>query len=377
MRPRWLALSFAASLVALSGDDAAEACTTTDDIYLVEPKSGAVGVPTNVEVWLVGGVGSPAQSLTLEGDDGVRVPYTVRPLPEGSWRMGASLLRPDAPLRPRARYTLKAQRVALPEAIRAWTFVTGDGPAAGTPEAIRVDATQAVDNARRSSCGYSSSACVGLSYRGAVDVVLRRRCDGRQIDHYLVATTEHGLHLPYDGWLVREPICAELRARRADGALGPAARFCTDPAATAVVIAGCPLTCANGVALLDDHPVALPPDDLTPASCLEGVGLTPELVERIRAEVGAMRVPADGPCAVPDGGAADVAAVVDDVPAAVDAAPAEVDAGGVADAAPPTPALVVDAGCGCRAAPPPRASAWWIAALALFVRRRATATTRR
>lgn len=363
-----------ALLAMLATTGATDACSYAEGVYLVEPTRNATAVPTDVELWLSGSVDDPAHTVTLEGDDGVSVPFTVRPLDGGSWRAATFLLRPAMPLRPRARYTFKDVRLGVPQTSQTVTFETGDGPSASAPvAAIAITGTQAFTNTWRSSCGYNDAACVGFSYRGIVDVVLRRRCDGATLDHYLARTAERGLRVYYDGYAVSAPFCAELRARRADGALGPAATFCTDPATTAIVSASCALTCADGALLLNDEPVGLPPNDRTPDRCLQSIGLTPERWTEVRARVAATRVAADSACPASDGGAtADLGAVAD---AEVTDAPATVDSGLAAtpDAGATQWMDKGAQGCGCRAATPGGAaasSAWWIIALVLAWKRR-------
>jgi hypothetical protein len=214
--------AFALMLVAaLAVGDRADACSSAGGIALMDPPRDAAGVPTDVELWLISNVELTRRPL-LTDPDGVAVPYSLRTLEEPSRRDTHLLLRPDAPLRPRTRYTFRDPGAAPTAYVHA--FETGDGPSLDPPAAIRVEASQVVDNMVR-GCGYDSLACVGLSYRGVVDVTIRGRCDGAVLDRYLTRTDEGGLRVRYDGVAIRVPFCAELRARRADGARGPVATF--------------------------------------------------------------------------------------------------------------------------------------------------------
>lgn len=358
--------AFALMLVAaLALGDRADACSSAGGIALMDPPRDAAGVPTDVELWLISNVELTRRPL-LTDPDGVAVPYSLRTLEEPSRRDTHLLLRPDAPLRPRTRYTFRDPGAAPTAYVHA--FETGDGPSLDPPAAIRVEASQVVDNMVR-GCGYDSLACVGLSYRGVVDVTIRGRCDGAVLDRYLTRTDEGGLRVRYDGVAIRVPFCAELRARRADGARGPVATFCTDPAAVSIVASTCELSCRGGAAFVDGLAVGLPPDDRTPDRCL--LGLTQERWTELRAVHDAMRTGVSEGCLLPDGGRAPTDAGL----AVADAGVVATDGGGVeaidagADAGTPTGA-VVTAGCGCRAGGDARAKGWWALALVALWRRR-------
>jgi len=353
--------AFALVLVAaLAVGARADACSSAGGIALMDPPRDATHVPTDVELWLINTVELTRRPL-LTDPDGVAVPYTLRTLEEPSRRGTHLLLRPDAPLRPRTRYTFRDPGASPTEYVHA--FETGDGPSLDPPAAIRVEASQVVDNMVRSSCGYSSLACDGLSYRGVVDVTIRGRCDGAVLDRYLTRTDEGGLQVRYDGIAIRVPFCAELRARRADGARGPVATFCTDPAAVSIVASTCELSCRGGVGLVDGMTVGLPPDDRTPDRCLQR-GFTQERWTELRAVHDAMRTVVSEGCLLPDGGRAPTdAGVVATDGGGVEAIDAGADAG--------TPAgTVVSAGCGCRAGGDARAKGWWALALVALWRRR-------
>lgn len=338
-------------VAALAVGARADACSSAGGIALMDPPRDATHVPTDVELWLINTVELTRRPL-LTDPDGVAVPYTLRTLEEPSRRGTHLLLRPDAPLRARTRYTFRDPGASPTEYVHA--FETGDGPSLDPPAAIRVEASQVVDNMVRSSCGYSSLACVGLSYRGVVDVTIRGRCDGAVLDRYLTRTDEGGLQVRYDGIAIRVPFCAELRARRADGARGPVATFCTDPAAVSIVASTCELSCRGGVGLVDGMTVGLPPDDRTPDRCLPR--LTQERWTELRAVHDAMRTVVSEGCLLPDGGRAPT-----------DSGVVATDAG--ADAGTPA-GTVVSAGCGCRAGGDARAKGWWALALVALWRRR-------
>lgn len=335
---------------------ATDACSSSDEVRLLEPVPNATAVPTDVELWIAGGVEVPGRLLTLESADGVAVPFTIRRVFELPHRFTTYLLRPSVSLRARLRHTLKARVEGAPDSTRTWTFETGDGPVTAPPPSIGLGLVQAVDPVVRSSCGYDSFACVGLSHRGIVDVEVRRRCDGALVDHNLQRTDEGGLTLAYNGIAVRVPFCATLRARQANGALGPAATFCTTPAETSLLVGRCRVTCAGGSAWVDGRLLPPPPGDVAPDVCMAQSPYTPaqwaEAVRALREEV------ADASCLADDAHVAD-ASVADAFVAdeARDAAVPPVDAPAGA--------------AGCRAAPARASSAGaWIVAFAAWRGRR-------
>lgn len=327
-----------------------DACSSSDEVNLLEPAANATAVPTDVELWIAGGVEVPGRSLTLESADGVAVPFTIRRVDDAPHPFTTYLLRPSVPLRARLRHSLKVRFERAPEATRTWSFETGDGPVTAAPPAIGLGLVQTIDPVLR-GCGDNTFACVGLSSRGIVDMVVRRRCDGVQVDHRLTRTADDGLVLPYSGIAVRVPFCATLRARQANGALGPAATFCTDPATTSVLAGACRVQCVGGSAWVEGQLLGLPPHDIAPEVCIAHSHISPaqwaEAVRALRDEV------ADASCLAGDAHADD-ASVADE---ARDAAVPPVDASAGA--------------AGCRAAPARASSAGaWIVAFAAWRGRR-------
>lgn len=322
-----------------------DACSSSDEMTLLAPSANATRVPTDVELWLEGNVRRPGTTLTLEAADGEAVPYTLRPVDDRPYVFTSWLLRPSAPLRPGLRYVLKERFDSAPNAARTWSFETGDGPVVGAAPPIGLGATRVIDPVLR-GCGESSFACVGMSYQGVLDLVVRR-CDGALITHRMLVSDEDGLTLSYGGFAVQTPFCATLRARQANGALGPASTFCSDPATTSVLPGSCIVRCTRGVAMIDGRPLGVAPDDTVPEVCIAR-SHTPaaqwdEAVRSIRAAA------ATSACTPSDAGATDDAGAAGDVGTAGDASTA-----GAATAA------------GCRATPGSGriGSPWgWIVAL--------------
>lgn len=198
----------------LSAPSSALACTALARTFVSSlPVSGSQGVPLDVAP-VVRGHWEP-DSLVWEAEDGARVPFDLISGPQQQFVGRIAELVPREPLRPNARYFIRARLFGMQESI---VFTTGDAMAEAVTDFPPQVAVSVLDGIRSSCVSGDSMICASVGQTASLLEVLAT--DGT----LLLRDVIEGDVFTY----VTAPGCVRLSARSASGKLSAPRVLCDD-----------------------------------------------------------------------------------------------------------------------------------------------------